>query len=318
MMTSLETVPATGRGRVAILIPCYNEAATIGTVVRSFREALPDAAVYVFDNRSTDGTAQAARGAGASVIDEPRRGKGHVVQSMFRSVEADIYVMVDGDDTYPAGVVEALIAPVRAGEADMVIGSRLHRASHSHLRPLNRLGNAFFRALLGLLFGVRLTDLLSGYRSFSRRLVRTVPLFGGGFETEAEMTIKALHRGFRVREVPVDLTERPAGSHSKIRLLRDGVLILTTILALARDYKPLTFFGGLGLFLVAAGVVPGIRVVSHWSPEHLPMALLAAVLVLAGVVTGVAGLVLHTVARHFQELDLHLQATSERDDDARR
>ena len=317
MMTSLETVPATSRGRVAILIPCYNEAATIGTVVRRFRDALPGAAVYVFDNHSTDGTAQAARGAGAAVIDEPRRGKGHVVQSMFRSVEADIYVMVDGDDTYPAGVVETLIAPVRAGEADMVIGSRLHRASRSRLRPLNRLGNAFFRALLGLIFGVRLTDLLSGYRSFSRRLVRTVPLFGGGFETEAEMTIKALHRGFRIREVPVDLTERPAGSHSKIRLVRDGVLILTTILALARDYKPLTFFGGLGLVLVAAGLVPGIWAASHWTVEQLPLALLAAVLVLAGVVTGVAGLVLHTVARHFQELDLHLQATSERDDDAR-
>jgi hypothetical protein len=312
MMTPLETVPVPIRGgRVAILIPCYNEAATIGTVVRRFRELLPGASVYVFDNHSSDGTAQVARAAGASVIDEPRRGKGHVVQSMFRKVDADIYVMVDGDDTYPAEVVETLIAPVRAGQADMVIGSRLHAASRSRFRPLNRLGNGLFRTLLGLIFGVRLTDLLSGYRSFSRRLVRTVPLFGGGFETEAEMTIKALHRGFRIVEVPVDLGPRPAGSHSKIRLVHDGVVILTTILALARDYKPLTFFGGLGLAMVLAGLAPGLWLASHWAPEKLPLLLLSAVLLLAGVFTGLAGLVLHTVARHFQELDLHLQTVSE-------
>jgi len=297
--------------RVAILIPCYNEAPTIGTVVRRFREALPGAEIFVFDNDSTDATAETARGAGASVIAEPRRGKGHVVQSMFRKVEADIYVMVDGDDTYPAEIVERLVAPVRAGRADMVIGSRLHRSSHSQFRPLNRLGNGIFRALLGLIFGVRLTDLLSGYRAFSRRLVRTVPLFGGGFETEAEMTIKALHRGFRIVEVPVDLVDRPPGSQSKIRLIHDGVVILTTILALARDYKPLTFFGGLGALMVLGGSAPGLWVALHWSPDRLPLALLSAVVVLAGVVTGVAGLVLHTVARHFQELDLHLQTLSE-------
>jgi hypothetical protein len=268
---------------------------------------LPTAAIYVFDNGSTDGTSAAAREAGAFIIDEPRRGKGHVVQSMFRKVEADIYVMVDGDDTYPAEVVDTLIAPIRSGEADMVIGSRLHPASRSRFQPLNRLGNGIFRSLLGLIFGVRLTDLLSGYRSFSRRLVRTVPLFGGGFETEAEMTIKALHRGFRIAEVPVDLVSRPAGSQSKIRIVHDGVLILTTILALARDYKPLTFFGGLGLLMVLGGAVPGIWAAAHWTPDRLPLVLLSTALALGGVLTGVAGLVMHTVARHFQELDLHLQ-----------
>ena len=315
----MENVPVAARaGRVAILIPCYNEAPTIGTVVRRFRQVLPDAAVYVFDNGSSDGTAQVAREAGAQVIDEPRRGKGHVVQSMFRKVEADVYVMVDGDDTYPAEVVDTLIAPIREGAADMVIGSRLHRASHSRFRPLNRLGNWIFRALLGLIFRVRLTDLLSGYRSFSRRLVRTVPLFGGGFETEAEMTIKALHRGFRILEVPVDLAPRPAGSRSKIRLVHDGVVILSTILSLFRDYKPLTFFGGLGLALLLGGAIPAVWAASHWSPERLPLALLSAVLALAGVVTMVAGLVLHTVARHFQELDLHLQTLRDRRDDGGR
>lgn len=315
----MEKLPLPARlVQVAVLVPCYNEAATIGTVVRRFREALPAAAIYVFDNASTDGTAGVARAAGATVIDEPRRGKGHVVQSMFRKVDADIYVMVDGDDTYPAEVVETLIAPVRDGEADMVIGSRLHQASRSQFRPLNRLGNGIFRGLLGLIFGVRLTDLLSGYRSFSRRLVRTVPLFGGGFETEAEMTIKALHRGFRIVEVPVDLGPRPDGSHSKIRLVHDGVLILTTILALFRDYKPLTLFGGLGALLALAGLGPGLWLAASFTPARLPALLGCAVLVLAGVISGAAGLVLHTVARHFQELDLHLQTmTDEREDEPR-
>jgi hypothetical protein len=319
MIERLDTVPLAARtARVAILIPCYNEAATIGTVVKRFRQALPDAPVYVFDNGSSDDTAAVARAAGAEVIHEPRRGKGHVVQSMFRKVEADIYVMVDGDDTYPADVVQTLIAPIRDGQADMVIGSRLHRSSRSSFRPLNRLGNLLFRALLGAMFGVRLSDLLSGYRSFSRRLVRTVPLFGGGFETETEMTIKALHRGFRIVEVPVDLGPRPPGSHSKLRLVHDGVIVLTTILALFRDYKPLTFFGGLGLALIGGGAVPGIWAGLHWSPERLPLMVLSAVLALAGVVAIAAGLVLHTVARHFQELDLHLQLLSdEREDDRR-
>jgi glycosyltransferase involved in cell wall biosynthesis len=317
MLAPLEPAPAAAPApRVAVLIPCYNEEPTIATVVRRFRESLPQAAIYVFDNGSTDGTRRLAREAGAVVMDEPRRGKGHVVQSMFRKVDADVYVMVDGDDTYPAEAVETLIAPIRAGEADMVIGSRLHRSSRSQFRPLNRLGNGIFRALLGLMFGVRLTDLLSGYRSFSRRLVRSVPLFGGGFETETEMTIKAIHRGFRIREVPVDLVPRPAGSHSKIRLVHDGVVILTTILALFRDYKPLTFFGGLGLAMILGGTIPGLWLARD--PARASAAIWWAALALAGVVTVVAGLVLHTVARHFQELELHLQTLSDdRGDDPR-
>jgi glycosyltransferase involved in cell wall biosynthesis len=300
--------------RVAILIPCYNEAATIGTVVRRFREAAPDAAIYVFDNSSTDDTGAVARAAGAAVIVEPRRGKGHVVQSMFRKVDADVYVMVDGDDTYPADVVDSLVAPIRDGHADMVIGSRLHRASRSEFRPLNRLGNRIFRTLLGWLFGVSLTDLLSGYRSFSRRLVRAIPLFGGGFETETEMTIKALHRGFRIHEVPVDLAPRPAGSHSKLRVFNDGFLILTTILALFRDYKPLTFFGALGAASMLAGLAVGAWAAGPFfaAGDRLAGALVSAVLLLAGALSVAVGLVLHTVARHFQELELRLDLSEDR------
>lgn len=307
-MTSDLAIP--GRHDVALLIPCYNEALTIAGVVREFRAQLPEAAIYVFDNNSTDGTAEAARQAGAVVLVERRQGKGYVVQSMFQKVEADIYVMVDGDGTYPGAVVRNLIAPIRDDEADMVIGSRLHARSHSRFKLLNLFGNTFFLALLNWMFKARLTDLLSGYRAFSRRFVKSVPLSGGGFEIEAELTIKALERGFRIVEVPVDLCERPKGSHSKIRWIQDGVLILNTILALFRDNKPLTFFGGTGLLLTAAAVVVAAVVVAGSrapeSPAQLVAAVVAAGLFLCGLLLIVVGLVLHTIVRKFQELS-HLE-----------
>ena len=193
----------------------------------------------------------------------------------------------------------------------MVIGSRLHETATSQFRVLNRLGNLLYRWLLNSIFGVRLTDLLSGYRVFSRRLVRGLPLVGGGFETEAEMTIKAIERGFRIVEVPVNLTARPEGSHSKIRLVHDGWLILSTILTLFRDYKPLTFFGALGLGFVVLGFIPGARVIYEYFRTGLvfglPSAVLAVGLVLIGVITIFAGLILHTVVRRFQELERQLQ-----------
>lgn len=301
--------------RVAVLIPCYNEEVTIGEVVRGFRAALPDAAIWVFDNNSSDRTVEEARAAGARVAFERRQGKGYVVQSMFRKIDADIYVMVDGDGTYPAAVAERLIEPVRRGEADMVVGSRLHQGASSEFRLLNRFGNYLFLLVCNAIFGVRLTDLLSGYRAFSRRLVRGVPLFGGGFETEAEMTIKALQRGFAIVEVPVDLTRRPAGSESKIRIVQDSFVILSSILTLFRDYRPLTFFGGFGFLLVLLGLVPGIAAISDFLRTGLvnrfPSAILAVGLVLTGILTMMVGLILHTIARHFQELDMQLQTFAE-------
>src|SRR5262249_14930756 len=181
--------------RIAVLIPCYNEELTIGDVVRQFRKQLPTAQIYVFDNNSTDRTIDEALAAGANVSRERRQGKGYVVQSMFQQVDADVYVMVDGDGTYPPEDVHKIVSPVIAGEADMVIGSRLHARSKSEFRPLNRLGNRLFLTILSGTFKVKITDLLSGYRAFSRRFVKSVPLFGGGFETETELTIKALQRG---------------------------------------------------------------------------------------------------------------------------
>ena len=220
--------------KLAVLIPCLNEEATIADVVAEFRATLPLADIYVFDNNSDDRSVTRARDARAQVVQEPRRGKGHVLQSMFRSVVADIYVLVDGDATYPAAAVQSLIEPIVQGRADMVIGSRLHPAATSEFDVLNRLGNRFFVLLSRLLFGMSLTDVLSGYRAFTRPVVQAVRLTSGGFQVDTEFTIKAMRARLRVVEVPVNLRRRPPGSHSKIRPSRDGLAIIRTMLALRR------------------------------------------------------------------------------------
>lgn len=300
---------------VAILIPCYNEELTIAEVVRQFREELPEADIYVFDNNSTDRTVEEARAAGALIFYEKRQGKGYVVQSMFRKVNADIYIMVDGDGTYPAPEVHRLIAPILNDEADVVIGSRLHQHSDSQFKSANRFGNKFFLYMLNYTLGARITDMLSGYRAFNRGFVKGVPLFGGGFETETELTIKALDRGFRIIEIPVNLTTRPEGSFSKIRIFHDGFLILNTILALFRDYKPLTFFGAVGLVMVVLGLIPGVIVIYEFMETglvpRLPSAVLAVGLVLSGMLSITVGLILHTIVRRSQELDHQLRVLTE-------
>lgn len=300
---------------VAVLIPCYQEEKTIARVVQQFQEYLPDADIYVFDNNSSDRTVEEAVNAGAIVLHERRQGKGHVVRSMFGRVDADIYVMVDGDGTYPADVVERLIEPIRQGEADMVIGSRLHEGSDSEFRFLNRIGNHIFLVLLNSMFRVRLTDLLSGYRVFSRTLVRSLALFGGGFETETEMTIKALERGFSIVEVPVNLSRRHEESQSKIRIVHDSLMIVSTILTLFRDYRSLSFFGGLGLVLLGLSLVPGIWVFIDYYESgfvhRLPSAVLAVGLVVTASLSICVGLILHTISRRFRELEFQLRMLAE-------
>ena len=296
---------------VAVLIPCYNEELTIASVITDFRAELPQATIYVFDNNSTDRTAEIAAQAGAVVLSERRQGKGFVVQSMFRSIDADIYVMIDGDDTYPASEVNRIIAPILRGEADMVVGSRLHSESNSKFRQLNLLGNCIFLSTLNAVFHVRLTDILSGYRAFSREFVKTVTLIGGGFEVETELTIKALEAGFHVAEVPVNLTTRPEGSFSKIRPLHDGLRILSTIFALLRDYKPLTFFGTIAIALVlggcAAGMLPILDYVQTGNVVHIPSAILAVGMVLLGMLQFTAGLILHCMTRRIREVEYQIR-----------
>ncbi len=303
--------PPMPRPTIAILIPCYNEELTIAKVVRDFRAQLPDADIYVFDNNSTDRTAACAAEAGAHIAHERRQGKGFVVQSMFSQVEADIYVMVDGDDTYPAGEVHRLIEPILLGKAEMVVGSRLMPSSDSDFRPLNKFGNGLFLHAINFIFKVKLSDVLSGYRAFSREFVKSIPIFGGGFETEVELTVKALARGYRISEVPVSLTPRPEGSFSKIRIVQDGFVILNSILSLVRDYKPLTFFGTVGLVFMVLGLIPGTVVIVEFFRTglvpRLPSAVLAVGLVLSGMLLLVVGLVLHTITRRFQELEHQLR-----------
>lgn len=296
---------------IAVLIPCYNEQLTVAEVVRQFRAQLADAKIYVFDNNSTDRTVDEAHGAGAIVSHEKRQGKGYVVQAMFHQIEADIYIMVDGDGTYPPASVHKLIEPILRDEADMVVGSRLHCQSHGQFRPVNRFGNKMVLSVLNLIFKIRLTDILSGYRAFSRRFVKSVPIFAGGFEIEAELTIKALEQHYRIVEIPTDLTHRPEGSHSKIRVIRDGAIILNTIFALFRDYKPLTFFASVGLILLAGGFIPGLVVIFEFIETgrilHMPSTVLAVGLVLSGILLIMVALILHTIVRRFRELEHQLR-----------
>ena len=297
--------------RIVVLIPCLNEEATIGKVVRDFQHELPDAQIYVIDNASMDRTAEEATSAGALVLRETRRGKGFVVQTMFQKVDADIYVLVDGDDTYPAERVHDLIAPIVRGEADMVVGSRLARRTNSEFRPMNRLGNQLYLHLINLIFRTSLTDILSGLRAANRRLVKEVPLVVSGFDIEAELTIKALERGYRISEIPVDLRSRPEGSFSKIHKLRDGWQILRTILALFRDYEPFTFFGAPAvLLMILAGVLglgPVKEMAATGSLLRLPSLVLSAGLFVLGMLSLVVGLVLHTINRRFREMEYYLR-----------
>jgi glycosyltransferase involved in cell wall biosynthesis len=303
------------------LIPCFNEELTVGPVIAQFRKELPQAKIYVFDNNSTDRTIECARESGALLLRERRQGKGYVVQSMFREIDADIYVMVDGDGTYPASSVHTLLEPVLNHDADMVVGSRLNPTSKSQFRLMNRLGNNMFLWLTRTIFHAHIEDMLSGYRVFNRTIVKQLPLLSGGFEIETELTIKALERGYRVIELPIDLGSRPQGSHSKIRHVRDGLTIMNMIFSLARDYKPLSIFGTIGLLLVLAGFIPGAIVISEFLRTglvpRLPSAVLAVGLVLSGLVVGMVGLILHTVTRRFQELDLQVKQLERGISDAR-
>lgn len=302
---------AAGQPRIAVLIPCYDEELTVGQVIADFKEHLPEAELFVYDNNSRDATVEVARDAGANVAFEPRQGKGFVVQRMFREIDADVYVMIDGDGTYPVDEVRKLIEPVLADKADMVVGSRFTSVSESEVKRVNLFGNKAILWTINLIFKVNLTDILSGYRAFNHTFVKTLPLFGGGFEIETELTIKSLARNYRILEIPVNLTVRPDGSSSKINILRDGMLIGNMIFSLFRDYKPLTFFGAIGLGLMFLGLFPGGLVVNEFLKTglvlRLPSAVLAVGLEIAGMLAITVGLVLHTIVRRSLEVEYQLR-----------
>lgn len=298
-----DAAPALRGSGVAILIPCYNEAATIAKVVGDFRAALPEATVYVYDNASTDGTADIAAAAGAVVRREPRRGKGNVVRSMFRDVDADCYLMVDGDDTYPAEAAAALIAPIAAGEADMAVGDRISNGSYGaeNGRRFHGFGNDLVRWLIRVLYGYSFEDVMTGYRAFSRAFVKTMPVMSQGFQVETEISVWAVDRRWRVVDVPVDYRDRPEGSESKLSTYSDGMLVLAAIASLFRDYRPMAFFGWVSVLLVALGLVAGVPVIAEYLDtsyvSKLPSAVLAVALMLCAALSFAAGAILDSVAR---------------------
>ena len=292
------------RVRVAVAIPCFNEAPTIAKVVSDFRARMPEAEILVFDNASTDGSAEKARAAGARVVREKRRGKGHVMQAILESVDADACVIVDGDDTYYAEDVEALLAPVLEDRADLVVGDRLGQADSRALSDLHRFGNRVILAIINLVFRTSFRDVLSGYRAVNRNFMRTVPLITGGFETETELTLQALEKGMVIHEVPIRYRARPEGSQSKLSPFADGYRILITMAVLLRNHRPLYFFSLLALALVAADLVWA----GAWAVGALPpyrpavhAAVLASVAAAAAALV-LVGVVLNAVTAGFREM----------------
>jgi glycosyltransferase involved in cell wall biosynthesis len=291
--------------RVAVLIPCHNEAVAIPKVVADFRAALPGATIHVYDNNSTDGTAAAARAAGAVVRREGLQGKGHVVRRMFADVEADIYILVDGDDTYDAAAAPAMVARLLADGLDMVVGTRAADIAAAY-RPGHRLGNRVLTGMVAAIFGNRVSDMLSGYRVFSRRFVKSFPALATGFETETEFTVHALELRMAIGEMPTRYRDRPAGSASKLRTFRDGMRILRTIVVLVKEERPLQFFSLCGLLLLLLGIGFGIPVVLEFLATglvpRLPTAVLATGLVLLSFLGFASGLILDSVTRARKEV----------------
>jgi len=289
---------------VAVLIPCYNEASTVAAVVTAFREALPGAAVYVYDNNSTDGTFEAAHAAGALVRRERRQGKGHVVRRMFADIEADVYLLVDGDMTYDAASAPGLVRKLVEEELDFVNGSRVSHAAGAY-RPGHRLGNVVLTSLVRTAFGRAFTDMLSGYKVFSRRYVKSFPAMSGGFEIETELTVHALELRMPCSEMATPYGDRPEGSSSKLHTLRDGWRILMLIVRLVKDERPLTFFGIAGLVFAVSGLAFGASVILEFAETgyvpRLPTAMLSVGLVLVGTLGCFSGIILDTVTKARQE-----------------
>ena len=293
--------PTVNRDRIAVIIPCYNEA--IARVVDNFRRELPEAAIYVYDNNSIDGTAEIARGRGAIVRHEPRQGKGNVCRQMFRDIDADCYLMVDGDDTYPAESARSLCAPVLAGEADMVVGDRLSNGTYAeeNKRTFHGFGNDLVRAMIRWIYGYGFEDVMTGYRAMSRPFVKTFPVLSEGFQIETELSIHAVDRRWRIADVPVEYRDRPEGSVSKLNTVRDGLKVIAMIGALFKDYRPLKFFSLVALLLCSGGLCAGIPVVTEYLATGLvprfPTAVLAAALMFMAALSLATGFILDAVAK---------------------
>ena len=290
---------------VVVMIPCLNEEKTVGKVVSDFRYALPGAAIYVYDNNSTDRTAEIAQAGGATVMHAPIKGKGNVVKQMFSELDGDVFVMVDGDDTYPASAAPSLIAEFMKGEADMVVGARTQSHGKKSFRQFHKFGNKLVADLISLIFRTKVTDVMSGYRVFSWQFIKSVPLMSEGFDIETEMTLQALAKDFRIKEVPTSYGERPEGSFSKLNTYMDGFLVLKTIFLIFKDYKPFLFFLLLSVLMsllsMVAGFAPIMDYVRTGFVSHVPLAILASGIgILAAFCLGL-GLILDTISKYHNE-----------------
>ncbi len=289
--------------KVAVLIPCYNEAVTIGKVVDDFKRVLPDADIYVYDNNSKDDTAAIAEDHGAIVRTEPRQGKGNVVRQMFREIDADYYIMLDGDDTYPAEAAPRLLEPLMNDTADMTVGDRLSNGTYGEEndRAFHGFGNNLVRWLIKVIYGYAFDDVMTGYRAFNRIFVKTMPVLSEGFQIETELSIHAVDKRFRITDVPIDYRDRPEGSYSKLSTFGDGAKVLRAIASLFKDHKPMAFFGWLALILIVLGLIAGIPVIAEYFQTGLvprfPTAILAIALVICGALSFTAGIILDTVAK---------------------
>ncbi len=289
--------------KIAILLPAYNEEVTIQKVIDDFQKVLPEADIYVYDNNSKDNTNALARESGAIVRFEPRQGKGNVVRTMFREIDADYYIMVDADDTYPAAEVEKLLEPLRNGLADMTIGDRLSNGTYSqeNKRGFHDFGNNLVKSLINRLYRGNYNDIMTGYRGFNRLFVKTFPVLSPGFEIETELSIHSLDKRFKLVEVPITYKDRPEGSESKLNTFSDGFKVLKMIFNLFKDYKPLIFFSIISLILFVLGLVFGIPVIAEFAKtgfiDKFPSAILATGLMILSALSFIAGFILDTVVR---------------------
>lgn len=288
---------------VAILVPCYNEEVTIAKVVTDMRRELPGAVVYVYDNNSTDRTVDLAASAGAVVRFEPRQGKGNVVRQMFRDIDADCYLMVDGDDTYPSEAARLLVNPILTGRADMTVGDRLSNGAYAkeNKRAFHGFGNNLVRSAIRWIYGYSFEDVMTGYRAFSRAFVKTFPVVSRGFQIETELSIHAVDRGMRIENVPIAYRDRPEGSVSKLDTVSDGIRVVMMIGTLFKDYRPLRFFGIISALLALLGIALGLPVILEFLETglvpRLPTALLAVALVFLASLALASGMILDSVAK---------------------
>ncbi|MFA6296285.1 MAG: glycosyltransferase family 2 protein [Patescibacteria group bacterium] len=292
--------------KITIVIPCYNEEKTISKVINDFKKELPNVEIIVIDNNSNDNSVKLAKESNAIVMTEEKQGKGYVVQKMFDEIDSDIYIMVDGDDTYFADDVHKLLQPVFDGKIDMSVGTRLEQATKKTLRPLHQFGNRVILEIINIFFRCNFKDILSGYRVMNKKFVKNIPILANGFEVETVLTLQALEKNLSIKEIPIKYKERPEGSHSKLKSFRDGSKILYTILSILRDYRPMTFFPLLAGIMIFIGFIIGVVIIIEYYQtgfvSRLPSAVLSVSLIILGAITFITGLVVDTINRRFKEL----------------